>query len=180
MDRILKAHFDAFRDKGELPPEMEKLNGRVKLFDNVELLEQWRKTLKGIQWTDEKGNLFRGAVDNILQKGKKLIVLDYKTRGYPVKEDTAEHYKDQLDIYNFLLRKNGYETEDYGYLMFYYPKEVEADGDVAFHTELVKMEISVKNAERIFKEAVDVVDGKMPKSAEGCGYCKWALANNNV
>ena len=24
---------------------------------------------------------------------RKLIVLDYKTRGYPVKEDTAEHYQ---------------------------------------------------------------------------------------
>jgi xanthosine utilization system XapX-like protein len=52
-------------------------------------------------------------------KNDRLIVLDYKTRGFPLKEDTAAHYQDQLDIYNFLLRKNGYRTEDYGYLLFY-------------------------------------------------------------
>ena len=78
------------------------------LFNNHALLAIWRSNFKGIQWVDKKGNIFRGAVDNILKKGKKLIVLDYKTRGYPLKDDTADHYKDQLDIYNLLLRKNNY------------------------------------------------------------------------
>ena len=104
MDRILKAHFDSFRDKGLLPPELKDLNGEVKLFSNIELLNEWRSNFKGIQYKDKSGNLFRGAVDNLLQKGKKLIVLDYKTRGFPLKEDTAAHYQDQLDIYNYLLR----------------------------------------------------------------------------
>lgn len=178
MDRILKTHFDSFRDKGMLPPELAEFNGSVKLFDDVGLLAVWRSNFKGIQWQDEQGNLFKGAVDNILQKGKKLIVLDYKTRGYPVKEDTANHYQDQLDIYNLLLRKNGYETEDYAYLLFYYPREVEEDGDVAFHTELVKMEVSVKNAERIFKEAVEVLSGDMPDCASECGFCSWSKVTN--
>jgi hypothetical protein len=179
MDRILKAHFDSFRDRNLLPPELVQLNGKVRLFGNAELLEAWRNNFKGVQWTDDKGNLFRGAVDNILENGKKLIVLDYKTRGYPLKDDTASHYKDQLDIYNFLLRKNGYDTEDYAYLLFYYPKEVEADGDVAFHTALVNMEISVKNAEEIFRKAVQTLEGRIPASGEECGFCGWAAANNS-
>jgi len=33
MDRILKDHFDKFMRKGELPPELQKLNGSVKLFN---------------------------------------------------------------------------------------------------------------------------------------------------
>ena len=176
MDRILKKHFDSFRDKGLLPPELKKLKG-VKLFDNVELLKVWRNNWKGIQWTDEEGNILRGAVDNILQKGKKLIVLDFKTRGFPLKEDTHEHYQDQMDIYNFLLRKNGFETENYAYLLFYHPKEVEEDGDVAFHIDLVKVEISVENAERIFKEAVEILNGEMPECEEECEFCKWAIKN---
>lgn len=178
MDKILKVHFDTFRNKGELPPELEELKGKVKLFEDKELLEVWRSNFKGVQWTDKKGNLFRGAVDNLLQKGKKLIVLDYKTRGYPLKDDTADHYQDQLDIYNLLLRKNSYETEDYAYLLFYYPKEVEADGDVAFHTQLVKMKISVENAETIFENAVKVLAGKMPASSKECGFCGHAATLN--
>ena len=110
MDKILKEHFNRFMEKGKLPPELCE-NGHTKnmlLFNNHALLAIWRSNFKGIQWVDKKGNIFRGAVDNILKKGKKLIVLDYKTRGYPLKDDTADHYKDQLDIYNLLLRKNNY------------------------------------------------------------------------
>lgn len=174
MDKILKEHFDRFMKKGELPPELQQLNGEVKLFDIEELLKVWRSNFKGIQWTDKQGNVFRGAVDNILQKGKKLIVLDYKTRGFPLKEDTHEHYQDQLDIYNFLLRKNGYDTEDYAYLLFYHPVSVHESGAVDFHADLVKMSISVKNAERIFKEALKVLEDVMPQPSEECGFCAWA------
>ncbi len=172
MDKVLKEHFASFGRKGELPPEL-KLEG-VKLFDNEELLKVWQNNFKGIQWTDESGNLLRGAVDIILQKGKKLLVLDFKTRGYPVKEDTHLHYKDQLDIYNFLLRKNGYLTEDYSYLLFYHPLKVHPDGQVDFHTHLVKMDVDLKNAERIVKDAVKVLTGEMPESAAECEFCKWA------
>jgi len=173
MDRILKVHFDSFMEKGELPPELKELNGKAKLFGNTALLAAWRNNWKGIQWIDKEGNLLRGAVDNILQKGSKLIVLDYKTRGYAVKDDTADYYQDQLDLYNFLLRKNGFETEDYAYLLFYHPEKVNEKGDVIFHTDLIKMNISTKNAEEILKNALKTLKEKMPKPAEGCEYCKW-------
>jgi len=178
MDKILKVHFDKFMEKGELPPELAELNGDVKLFDDAELLKIWRSNFKGIPWTDEEGNLFRGAIDNILVKGKKLIVLDYKTRGYPLKEDTAAHYQNQMDIYNFLLRKNGYETEDYAYLIFYHPDCVNEKGAVIFNTDIVKMKISIKNAEGIFKKALKVLNGGMPEAAEECDYCKWVDSCN--
>jgi len=172
MDAILKKHFDSFRDKNMLPPE---LADRVEamLFNDVELLKVWRSNRKGIRWEDSKGNVLMGAVDNILEKDDKLIVLDYKTRGFPLKEDTADHYQDQLDLYNFLLRKNSYETEDYAYLLFYYPKEVNESGEVVFETELVKMNISVENAESIFNGAIAVLEGDMPNPSEECEYCKW-------
>ena len=170
MDRILKAYFDSFGEA--LPPVLKELKG-VKLFNNKELLDIWRNNFKGIPWTDEEGNLFRGAVDCLLKKKNKLIVLDFKTRGYPVKEDTTEHYKDQLDIYNFLLRKNNYETEDYSYLLFYHPEKVNKKGDVVFNTDLIKMPVNIKNAEKIFREAVNILKKPMPKPSEDCGFCKW-------
>ena len=173
MDRILKIHFDNFMDKNELPPELKDVNDDVKLFDDVELLKKWRNNHKGVEWTDEKGNLFRGAVDNILKKGNKLIVLDYKTRGYPLKEDTAEHYQNQLDIYNLLLRKNNFETEDYAYLLFYHPDKVNGQGNVVFNTDLIKLKVNIENAESIFKKAVEVLEKEMPEASENCPYCKW-------
>ena len=173
MDKILKIHFDTFMEKGTLPKELRELKG-VKLFNDKELLKIWRSNFKGIQYTDKEGNILRGAVDNILTKGKNLIVLDYKTRGFPLKEDTAAHYQNQMDIYNFLLRKNNYNTEDYAYLLFYHPDKVNSNGSVTFNTDLIKMPISIKNAENIFEKAIKVLKGKMPKASKDCEYCSWA------
>ena len=173
MDRVLKIHFDSFRDKRELPPELASLKGKYTLFDEVELLNEWRNNFKGIQWVDSDGNTFKGAVDNLLWKSKKLVVLDYKTRGFPLKDDTADHYQDQMNIYNFLLRKNKYKTENYAYLLFYHPNKVDSDGDVLFNTDLVKMKVNVKDAEKLFKKALKVLQSDIPEAGEGCGFCEW-------
>ncbi len=174
MDLILKKHFDSFRDRNMLPPELVILDGTVSLFNDAEKLEIWRSNFKGIRFTDKQGNILRGAVDNLLQKGDKLIVLDYKTRGFPLKDDTAAHYQDQMDIYNFLLRKNGYKTEDYAYLLFYHPEKVNSGGEVVFHTDLIKVRTNPENAERIMKKALSVLKGDIPKAPKDCEYCKWA------
>jgi hypothetical protein len=181
MDRILKEHFDSFMEKDGLPPELKQLSGEAKLFSDVVRLDEWRNWRKGLRWEDGEGNVLTGALDNVLQKGKKLIVLDYKTRGFPLKEDTHEHYQDQLDIYNFLLRKNGYMTEDYAYLLFYHPTRVTEKGDVVFHKDLVRVDVDAKNAEKILRKALDVLRGEMPDHADGCGYCEWAdrLSNSS-
>lgn len=171
MDRILKTHFDKFRDRGELPPEIANethCNG-MKLFDDAEKLKVWQSNFKGVSWKDKEGNELHGAVDNLLVHGEKLIVLDYKTRGAAVKEDTAEHYRLQQNVYNFLLRKNGYETEDYFFLLFYYPKEVLETGEVVFSTELVKMDVDVKMAEKTWKNALKCLNRDCPKKS--CEWC---------
>lgn len=174
MDKILKAHFDTFRDQGELPPELASLKGTVQLFQDKELLEKWRSNFHGVKWTDPNGNILKGAVDNILQKGDKLIVLDYKTRGFPLSEGYASYYQNQMDFYNFLLRKNGYKTEDHSYLLVYHPVKVNASGEVIFHTDLLKLKVDVDNAENIFNKALKVLSGEMPEASKDCEYCKWA------
>ena len=83
---------------------MECAKEGCSLFDDKEKLKTWRDNFKGIEYLDKKSNiLLHGAVDNILIKGRKLIVLDYKTRGYPVKEDTHEYYITQK-FYHLLIQ----------------------------------------------------------------------------
>lgn len=172
MDRVLKEHFDNFAKDGKLPPELQELNGEVTLFDDFNLLKTWRNNLRGIRW-EENDVVLHGAVDNILKKDNKLIVLDYKTRGFPLKEDTHEHYRDQLDLYNFLLRKNGYETEDYAYLLFYHSQKVNATGEVVFHTDLMKIAVSVTHAEELLKNAVACLRSELPPPSKNCAFCGW-------
>jgi len=179
MDKILKIHFDKFRDEDKLPPEISEHKDckKMKLFTDREKLKVWQNNFKGVSWTDKKGNELHGAVDNILVKGKKLIVLDYKTRGFPLKEDTAEHYRLQQNVYNFLLRKNGYETEDYFFLLFYIPKEVTPTGEVIFDTELVKMKVDVKMAEKAWKDALKLLNGDCPEASKNDKgkKCEWCV-----
>ena len=162
-----------------MPPELKKhikesdiaLFGKTK--EEKDLLEVWRNNLRGVSYTDKQGNILRGAVDNILVKDGKLIVLDYKTRGYALKEDTHEYYQKQLDIYNFLLQKNGYATENYGYLLFYHPSHVLEGGEVIFNTDLIKMTTNPSSGEKIFKEALKALSGKCPPQHKhkDCEWC---------
>ena len=174
MDVILKKHFDKFMEKGKLTPELCNNSEckNLKLFDNKELLKEWRNSRRGLWFEDKKGNILHGGIDNILvnKTNGRLIVLDYKTRGFPLKNDTHEHYQDQLNIYAWLLMKLGHKTENFGYLLFYYPKEVMETGEVMFDTLLKKMKLSPDDAEKLFKKALKMLNGNCPKKT-----CEWCV-----
>ena len=172
MDKILKEHFDKFMVKNQLPPEIKKECKGYSLFNKKSLLDVWRNNFKGIQYIDMKtGILLHGAIDNLLVKNNKLIVLDYKTRGFPLKADTHEYYQTQMDLYNFLLEKNGYSTEDFTYLLFYYPSHVKETGEVIFNTELRKIKTSSKNGEKVFNDAVKCILSK-EEPKDTCEWCE--------
>lgn len=181
MDAVLKAHFDICMAKKELPYELLQLKGQAELFADKDLLDAWQNYRRGIRWEDRAGNVIMGAVDYILiSKNRKLIVLDFKTRGTARKDDTASYSQDQLDVYNFLLRKNGFETEDYAYLLFFHPKAVGRDdknGHIEFVSELVKMETSTQNAEQLIVNALTLLAGPEPDSAEECDFCRYVQAS---
>ena len=142
------------------------------MFDDKDLLKEWRNARKGLWFEDKNGNVLHGGIDNLLvnRANGKFIVLDYKTRGFPLKEDTHKHYQDQLNIYSWLLEKMGHKIEDFAYLMFYYPKEVLEDGEVAFDTVLKKLMVSPEHAEKLFNNAIKLLNGDCPKKS--CEWCE--------
>ena len=76
------------------------------------------------------------------------------------------------------MRKNGHETEDYAFLLFYVPKEVTETGEVIFNTHLIKMKIDVDEAEKLWKKALKLLAGPCPprheEEAERCAWCELA------
>jgi len=177
MDSILKKHFDKFMEKGKLPPELcnnanKEECKNLKLFDDKKLLEEWRNSRKGLWFEDKEGNILHGGIDNLMinKSNNKIIVLDYKTRGFPLKDDTHEHYQDQLNIYAWLLKKLGKDVEDFAFLLFYHPKEVLETGEVIFHTDLKKMKVKPDDAESLFKKAIKLLNSECPK--DSCEWCE--------
>lgn len=177
MDSILKKYFDKFREKNELPPELRGvLKGQ--LFDDMDRLSVWRNNFKGLQYLDEdSGILLRGAQDEVfVTTAGEFIPVDFKTRGYPLKEDTAKHYQHQMDIYCFLLHKNGLKTTNFACLIFYHPIKVQGDGLVKFKYDVVKMKTSMKNGEKLFMDAIEILQGPEPETD---GTCEWCSFNGN-
>lgn len=172
MDLVIKKYFDLYRVKQELPPEVEELSG-VKLFDDSDALNTWRNQWKGLVWKNPAGHLLHGALDEVLQVDDgELVVMDYKTRGFPLKK-APDYYTLQMEVYNALLRKNGFKTKDYAYLLFFYPREFTREGAVAFNKQLIKVSTSVAHAEQVFKEAIMLLDGQKPERSGNCVFCQW-------
>ena len=123
MDWILKDHFDSYQGTNELPPSLAMLEG-MSLFDDREKLKVWQNNYVGIN-TRVGQDLVRGAVDYMLQQktddGVVLSVIDFKTRGWPLKQDSVDRYQFQLGLYNWMLQQNGFKTTEHGYLLYIDP-----------------------------------------------------------
>lgn len=174
MDNVFKKYFDEYRKRGELPPEIDgKVDG--KLFDDMKQLNSWREFnfgRGGIRAEIQEYNMMlSGAIDDLLvAPDGKFILFDFKTRGYPLKEDTHEHYRHQLDLYALLFEKNNREIAGYGYLLFFWPGSYEM-GMANFKTELIKMDVSPSRGMSVLEKAHSIITGPKPPAHEQCEYC---------
>ena len=173
MDGVLKTYFDGYRKKGALPPEIE---GRVseKLFDGVEKLNEWRNNRVGIKWEFPVFEIIlKGAIDELLvNDAGELVVFDFKTRGWPTKEDSHRYYQTQLNLYALLFGSNGYEVADYGYLLFFWPEKYEKGGAL-FKTDLVKMRLDPASGLKTLEEVHKIIKSEKPPANENCGFCRY-------
>ncbi len=175
MDYVIKDYYDRYRSQGELPPEIE---GRVhgQLMPDQDLMDKWRNWRTGLEYNDNarNGTLF-GALDDCLLDGQLYIPLDYKTRGFkPRPGDSQRYYGLQLNSYALMLRENGYPVADIGYLVYYYPLSVFANGSVKFGVEPVEIPVSADEGCRVFERALDCLWGNEPKAHSKCEFCGWA------
>lgn len=177
MDQKIKEHFDRFRRKNETPPELEEVDIDAEPLDDKDFLEKARSWQTEPKWRDpETGALLRGGVDDLLRsKTGKIIVMDYKTRGYPPKgKNGAPHYYErQVNLYNLIMRENGYETEEFGLILYYYPDRVNGNGDFVFHRELRKVDVDIPGAKQLVRDAVETLEGEKPTHSDRCDYCDW-------
>lgn len=172
MDGVIKMYFDKYRARG-LPPEIKgKVEG--KLLKDQELLNRWRSRAGGLWYEDKKlGVRLMGLLDDCLVDRNVYIPLDYKTRGYPPRDDSSRFYEHQLDIYTFLLKENGHKTKSLGYLVYFWPEEVQEKGMVQFVVEPKQMETDPARAYKLFVDAVMTLRGGVPARHSTCGFCSW-------
>ena len=180
MDIVIKTYFDKYRTQGKLPPEID---GQVKgkLISDLNLLNRWRNWRTGLEYHDDVlGVSLFGALDDCLQDKDKYIPLDYKTRGFPPRDgDSEKYYGNQLSCYSLMLRENKYKSEDFGYLVYYYPERVKENGKVDFNVKVVKINANPEQAKKTLNDAMKLLNGPIPSHHSNCEYCSWITNNNS-
>ena len=176
VDLLLKQEFDSYRQKGEPHPLLVAHNIQAKLFSNQELLNQWRNNFSGIRYFDEEleATIF-GAVDDVLEfPDGKLAPLDYKSTGSSVPK-VYDRFQLQMDIYTFLLEKNGYTTPRKGCLAFYVVDKKNGFEDrLPFRKEIHIIDTDPTYVQGIFEEAVNLLRKDSPSlHSPECQYGKW-------
>jgi CRISPR/Cas system-associated exonuclease Cas4 (RecB family) len=187
VDELFKREFDDYREKA-LPHPIMTAGGVEAVPFKHKSLNDWRENFTGITYKDrESGFTISGAVDDIWQKSDgKLIVIDYKATA---KEDEVlslsdsaweESYKRQMGVYQWLLRKNGFEVDDVGYFVYANARigeTVAFNNTLTFETNLVPCVGETKWIDDIILEIKSVLAAEtVPKSGEKCEFCPYREA----
>lgn len=145
VDELLKREFDAHRASGSAHPLM-KAYGIDAVPYAHEKLEEWRDALRrGIQYLHAPTNLLiRGGIDDVwVTPEGELLIVDYKATSKKIAPATADDlydsYKRQMEIYQWLFRRNGFPVSPVGYFVYVNGKsDAQAfDGKLEFDAALI-------------------------------------------
>ena len=190
VDALLKKEFDIHRAAGTRHPLAEAYG-----LDAVPLaharMDEWRDALKrGVRYIHpQTGFTVRGGVDDVwVGKDGKLIVIDYKATSKDKKIESLDEewhrgYKRQLEIYQWLLRQNGFEVSDTGYWVYANAtKDREAfDARLDFELTLVPHTGSTDWVEGTLLELKVCLDSdKLPNAGTECDFCRYRDAVEKV
>ncbi len=189
VDALLKQEFDMHRARGKSHPLIEQygVDAMPVPHDN---LEKWRHNFTGVQYLHEPTNLIiTGAIDDLWQNSQgEYIVVDYKATARSDKitelnKDWHIGYKRQIEIYQWLLRKNGLHVSDTGYFVYcngQTDREV-FDRKLEFDVTLISYSGDDNWVEQSIIEAHQCISSDhVPAASENCDYCSYRNAVESV
>ncbi len=181
VDELLKKEFDGYRLQKLPHPLMEKHAIKAIPFHH-DNLNDWRENFVGVQYHHAPTNLIIfGAVDDIwVNEDDELIVVDYKATSKKSEVSISAPwqiaYKRQLEIYQWLLRQNGFKVSDTGYFV-YTNGRLDADGffdKVEFKTKVIPYEGNDAWIEPVVLKIKECLDqDEIPSPGAECEYCNY-------
>lgn len=189
VDALLKKEFDIHRTNATAHPLMDKYGIDAVPF-NHEKMDEWRDSLRrGVQFLHEKTYLLlTGGVDDVwVNPAGELIIVDYKatSKSGEVSLDAEWQigYKRQMEIYQWLFRKNGFNVSDIGYFVYCNgDADKEAfDGKLEFDVRLIPYKGDDKWIEKAIANAHKcLMSDTIPNASENCDFCNYVSAVKEV
>ncbi len=181
VDALLKKEFDTHRAKGEPHPLMGAYGIDAVPFRH-EMMDEWRENFRGVQYFHRPTNLIiTGAVDDVwVTPQGELIVVDYKatsTEGtITLDAEYRAAYKRQMEIYQWLLRRNDFTVSNTGYFVYANgSRDREAfDGKLEFDVQILSYIGNDSWVEGTINKIKECLDGdSIPEMGERCEYCPY-------
>ncbi len=189
VDKLLKKEFDIHRVRGDRHPLMERYGIDAVPYRHKEL-EVWRDSLRGgITYLHKKSNLLiTGGVDDIwINKQGELIIVDYKATSKDgevnLDAEWQEGYKRQMEVYQWLFRKNNYKVSETGYFVYCNGStDREAfDAKLEFDIKLIPYKGNDSWVEKTIEEiSVCLNSENLPEAGPDCDYCRYREAVKKV
>lgn len=185
VDKLLKKEFDIHRANGTKHPLMEAY-GLDAIPLAHEKIDEWRNSLSGgITFAINGTNVvITGGVDDVwVTPTEELIIVDYKATAkeeeVTLDADWQIGYKRQMEIYQWLFRKNGFKVSDTGYFVYCNGNaDSEAfDAKLKFRIKLIPYEGNTDWVEDTIMKAIDCLNQEeLPERAAECDYCNYRKA----
>lgn len=183
VDHLLKKEFDIHRVSQTRHPLLEQYGIDAWPIAHPDL-ENWRSNLTGIQYLHPATNLLiYGAIDDLwINSEGEYIVVDYKATSKQGRilslEDSSwqDGYRRQMEIYQWLLRQNGYKVSNTGYFVYCNgQKDREAfDGKLEFDVTVFPYIGNDSWVEQCILDAHQCLNSEtIPAAAPDCPYCEY-------
>lgn len=186
IDELFKKEFDGYRAQKKPHPLMSKNDIQAIPFAH-EHLDKWRHNFTGVGTDHKETNLhIYGAVDDVwVNDDEELIVVDYKATSknaeITLDADWQISYKRQMEIYQWLLRQNGFKVQNRGYFV-YTNARMDLDGfddKLEFRTKVIEYDGDSKWVEPVVVKMKECMDSDIPEvgtAAMGgpCDFCAYA------
>lgn len=185
VDTLLKKEFDIHRASGTAHPLMEVYGIDAVPFQH-EKMDEWRDSLRrGITYLhSESGFLFTGGVDDVwIGSDGKLIIVDYKATAKDgdvnLDAEWQGGYKRQMEMYQWLFRRNGFDVSDTGYFVYCNGQTDRKafDGKLEFTVTLLPYTGNDKWVSDMLIAAHACLMGeKIPAASPDCDFCAYRIA----
>lgn len=187
IDRLLKNEFDIHRAKHTSHPLMTIYDINAIPFEHPKM-DEWRDSLhRGITYPfPETDLIITGGVDDVwINPAGELIIVDYKATAkngeVNLDADWQIGYKRQMEIYQWLFRKNGFKVSETGYFVYCNGRTSQEsfDAKLEFDIKLIPYKGNPEWVDNTLKKIWNCLnEDTIPNPNSNCEYCNYRHASH--
>lgn len=190
VDALLKNEFDHYRKEHKPHPLMTQYKLDAIPYDHKDI-DLWRNALTaGIGYYHKETNLnISGGIDDVWMNPEgELIIVDYKSTSKDgaitaLDQDWQDGYKRQMEIYQWLFRRNDFKVSPTGYFVYCNgdASKERFDGHLVFDITLIPHIGDDSWVEKLIVNAKKcLMSDTLPESNPDCDYCRYRKALKGI